>query len=74
MAGNGARAEGDGVIGGDDALITQAEAASKIEAAEQEAKGASGIGGWPGEALVLVGAEPDERGLRPAPKSRRGLV
>src|SRR6478609_331977 len=36
--GDGERAQGDGVIGADDALVAQAEAASEIEAARQGAE------------------------------------
>src|SRR5664280_3578960 len=60
---DGVRAEGDGVIGGDDALIAQAEAAGEIEAAGQGAEIASGVGGGPGEALVVVVAEAGEHGV-----------
>ena len=68
MAGQGRQgdevgAQGDGVIGGDDASIMQAEAASEIEAARQGAEVARGIGGGTGEALVIVGAEAGEHGV-----------
>src|SRR5208282_1592157 len=36
--GNGERAQGNGVVGGDDALVAQTEAASQIEAARQGSK------------------------------------
>ncbi len=58
----GVRAEGEGVIGGDDAPIAQAEAAGEIEAPGQGANVASGVGGGPGEGLVVVGAEAGEHG------------
>ena len=61
--GDGVRAQGDGVIGGDDALIAQAEAASEIEAARQGAEVAHRFGGGTGEALVVVGAEAGEHGV-----------
>jgi hypothetical protein len=60
---DGVGAEGDGVIGSDDALVVQAEAAIEIEAARQTAKVACGLGGRPGKALVVVGAEPGEYGV-----------
>jgi len=51
------RAQGDGVIGSDHALVVQAQATSQIETAGQGAKIASGVGGRTGEALVVIGAE-----------------
>ena len=51
------------MIGGDDASIVQAEAAGEIEAAGQGAEVARGIGGGPGEALVVIGAEAGEHGV-----------
>ena len=56
-------AQGKGVVGGDDALIAQAEAAGQIEATGQGAKVARGVGGGAGEALVVVGAEAGEHGV-----------
>ena len=70
--GDGVRAQGDGVIGGDDALIVQAEAAGEIEAARQAAEVAGGFGGGTGEALVVVGAEAGEHGVGLRPKWWRG--
>src|SRR5208283_3661914 len=61
--GDGMRAERDGVIGGDDAPIAQAEAAGEIEAARQGAEVAGGGGGGASEALVVVGAEAVEHGV-----------
>jgi len=61
--GNGMGAQGDGVVGGDDALVAQAQATGKIEAARQGAKVARGVGGGAGEALVVVGAEASEHGI-----------
>ena len=61
--GDGVRAQGDGVIGGDDALIVQAEAAGEIEAARQGAEVARRFGGGTGEALVVIGAEAGEHGV-----------
>ena len=60
---HGERTQGDGVIGTDDALVAQAEAARKIEAAWQGAEVPSGIGGGAGEALVVVGTELGEHGI-----------
>ena len=61
--GEGMRAEGDGVVGGDDAPVLQAETAGEMEASRQAAKVRSGVGGGVGEALVIVGAEPGEHGV-----------
>jgi len=61
--GDGVRSQSDGVIGGDDALIVQAEAAGKIKAARQGADVASGVGGGTGEVLVGIGAEAGEYGV-----------
>jgi hypothetical protein len=47
--GNGVRAQGDDMIGCDDALIVQAQAAVQIEAAGQGAEVASRVGGGVGE-------------------------
>src|ERR1019366_4757855 len=64
---DGVRAEGDGVIGGDDALIAQAEAAGEIEAAGQGAEiasgGRGGPGRAPGEGLVGVVAKAGGAGV-----------
>ena len=62
MAGQGwqrdrLRPQSDGVIGGDDPLVVQAEATGEIEAAGQAAEVAGSLGGGTGEALVVVGAE-----------------
>ena len=48
------------MVGGDDALIAQAEATGQIEAARQGAKVASGVGGRAGEALLVIGAKAGE--------------
>jgi hypothetical protein len=56
-------AQGHGVVGSDDALIAQAEAAGEIEAAGQGADGAGDSGGGVGEALVGVGTELGEHGV-----------
>src|SRR5664280_1352250 len=58
--GDGVGAQADRVVGGDDALIAQAEATGQIEAARQGAKVASGLGGRAGEALLVIGAEAGE--------------
>jgi microcystin degradation protein MlrC len=60
------RAQGDDMIGCDDALIVQAQAAGQIEAAGQGAEVASRVGGGVGEALVVVPAKASEHdiGLR----------
>src|SRR5678810_969037 len=58
--GDGERAQGDGVIGADDALVAQAEAASEIEAARQGAEVAHRFGGGARETLVVVEAEPGQ--------------
>ena len=60
---DGVIAESYGVIGGNDALILQAEAAGEIEASGQAAKVGSRVGGGTGEALVIVGAEGGEDGV-----------
>ena len=60
---NGERAQGDGVIGGDDALVPQAEAASEIEAARQRAEVARGFGGGARETLVVGDAESGQYGV-----------
>src|ERR1700676_139907 len=54
---NGERAQGDGVIGGDNALVAQAEASRQIEAARQGAEVAHGFCGGASETLVVVDAE-----------------
>jgi hypothetical protein len=51
------------VIGGDDALVVQAEAAGEVEAAGQAAESRCGIGGGTGEALVVIGAKAGEHGV-----------
>src|SRR5260370_41676749 len=51
------------MVGGDDALIVQAEAAGQIEAAGQAAKVGGGVGGGTGEALIEIGAEASEHGV-----------
>jgi hypothetical protein len=48
------------VVGGDHALVAQAEATGQIEVARQGAKVASGVGGRAGEALLVIGAEAGE--------------
>lgn len=60
---DGMGAQGDDVIGSNDALVVQAQATSKIEAARQGAKVTSGVGGGRGEALVVVGAKASEHGI-----------
>lgn len=57
------RAEGDGMIGGDDALVAEAEAAGEVEAAGQAAKVGSSVGGGTCEALIVVGAKAGEYGV-----------
>ncbi len=61
--GDGARAQGDGVVSGDHALIVQRQAAGQIEAAGQATKVGSGMGGGTGEAPVVIGAEQREHGV-----------
>jgi hypothetical protein len=61
--GDGECAQGEGVIGADDALVTQAEAASEIEAARQGAEVGHGFGGGARETLVVVEAEPGQYGV-----------
>ena len=61
--GDGVGAQGDDVVGGDHALIAQAEAAGQIEAAGQASGSRGGLGGRTGEALVVVGAEAGEHGV-----------
>src|SRR5260370_15090278 len=51
------------MVGADDALITQAEAAGKIEAAWQGAEIARGLGGGAGKALLELRAEAGEDGV-----------
>ena len=51
------------MIGANDALIAQAEAAGEIEATRQGAKVTGGLGGRTGEALVVVGTELVEHGI-----------
>ena len=51
------------MIGGDDALVTQAEAASEIEAARQGAEVAHGFSGGARETPVVVDAEPGQYGV-----------
>ena len=51
------------MIGGDDALIVQGQAAGEIKAARQGAEVANGFGGRTGEALVVIGAEAGEHGV-----------
>src|SRR5258708_30544370 len=51
------------MVGGEDALIVQAEAAGQIEAAGQAAKVGGGVGGGTGEALIEIGAEASEHGV-----------
>ncbi len=68
MAGQGwqrdrLRAQGNGVIGGHDALVVQAETADQIEAAGQAAEVAGGVGGETGEALIVVGAKAGEHNV-----------
>jgi hypothetical protein len=61
--GDGLGAQGDGVIGGDDPLVAQAEAAGEVEAARQGAEVVRGIGSGTGEAQVVVDAEEGEHGV-----------
>src|SRR5258708_8418451 len=51
------------MVGGDDALIVQAEAAGQIGGAGQAAKVGGGVGGGTGEALIEIGAEASEHGV-----------
>src|ERR1700730_15242948 len=51
------------MVGGNDALVVQAEAAGEVEAAGQAAKVRNRIGGGTGEALVVIGAEASEHGI-----------
>jgi hypothetical protein len=51
------------VIGSDDALIVEAQAAGQIETAGQRAEVANGFGGRMGEALVVVGTKQSEHGI-----------
>jgi len=51
------RAQSDSVVGVDDTLVVQTEAAVEIEAARQASEIANRIGGGTGEALVVVGAK-----------------
>ena len=53
-------AESDDVIGGDHALVAEAEAAGEVEARRQSAKVALSLASGDGEALVVVGAEAGE--------------
>jgi hypothetical protein len=57
------RAQGNGVIGIDHALVVQAQAAVEIEAAGQTAEVANRVGGGRGEALVVVGAKLFQNGV-----------
>lgn len=57
---DGMRTERDGVVGSDDALVAQAEAAGKIEAAGQGAEVGGGLGGGAGKMLVVIGTEAGE--------------
>ena len=52
--------ESDDVIGGDHALVAEAEAAGEVEARRQSAKVALSLASGDGEALVVVGAEAGE--------------
>jgi hypothetical protein len=66
MAGQGRqcdrlRPQRDGVIGGHNALVVQAETAGQIEAAGQAAEVAGGSG--TGEALIVIGAEACEHNV-----------
>jgi hypothetical protein len=61
--GDGLGAQGNGVIGGDDPVVAQAEAAGEIEAARQGAEVVRGIGSGTGEAQVVVDAEEGEHGV-----------
>ena len=51
------------MVGADDALVVQAQATGKIEAARQAAKVARGVGGGAGEALVVIGTNAGEHGV-----------
>ena len=51
------------MVGRDDALVVQAEAAIEIEAAGQGAEVRSGLGGRTGEALVVISTELVEYGI-----------
>jgi hypothetical protein len=60
---DGVCAQGDGVVGGNDALVVQAQAAGEVETAGQAAKVRNRIGGGTGEALVVIGAEASQHGI-----------
>src|SRR5258708_39560614 len=51
------------MVGGDNALVVQGEAAGQIEAAGRAAKVGGGVGGGTGEALIVIGAEASEHGV-----------
>ena len=51
------------MIGGDDPLVAQAEAACEVETAGQAAEVGSGLGGGASEALVVIGAKVGEHGV-----------
>ena len=51
------------MVGGNDALVVQAEAAGQVETAGQAAKVRNRMGGGTGEALVVIGAEASENGV-----------
>ena len=54
---DGVGAEGDDMVGADDAQVAKTEAAGEIEAPGQSAKIACGVGGRASEALVVVGTK-----------------
>src|SRR5258708_17914782 len=51
------------MVGGDNALVVQGEAAEEIEAAGRAAKVVGGVGGGTGEELIVIGAEASEHGV-----------
>ena len=51
------------MVGGDDALVVQAQATGEIEATGQSTEVARGVGGGTGEALVVVDTELVEHGV-----------
>ena len=65
-------AQGDSVVGADDALVLQAETTSQIEAAGQGAKVTRGIGRRACEALVVVGTEAGQHNIGLRQRADRG--
>src|SRR5258708_16376394 len=51
------------MVGGDNALVVQAEAAGQSEAAGRAAKVGGGVGGGTGEAVIEIGGEAREHGV-----------